>query len=234
MTMKIKELLNDERPREKMLSKGAASLSNAELIALLLRSGTPGMNVLELSRNLLQDTGGSISGLYAMSAERLCSYDGIGVGKALALLAAIELGRRFAAEDSPFDRVTLNSPELIFKLMLPLLKGLDHEECWVLFLNRANYLIAREKISSGGHDSTVIDIRYILRKVLERRASSVILVHNHPSGNPRPGTADMKETAALKKALDALGVSLLDHVIIADDRFYSFADEQVGTAKDRL
>lgn len=226
-TMKIKDLLNDERPREKMLAKGAGSLSNTELIALLLRSGTHGKNVLEVAMSLLHDVGGSLTSLSSMSVEKLCSYEGIGMGKALTLLAAVELGRRSCSEGSVFDKVSLNTPGLIYEMMLPRLKGLDHEECWVIYLNRANYLIASEKISSGGHDSTVIDIRYILRKALERQASAVILVHNHPSGSPRPGTADMRETAALKKALDTIGIALLDHVIVADDCFYSFSDERV-------
>ena len=147
--------------------------------------------------------------------------------KAVTLAAAFELGRRCASESIIDTRTAITSPKTVFRMMLPQLRGLDHEECWVLFLNRANHLIGKEKMTSGGLESTLIDTKMIIRKALEKKASSVILSHNHPSGNPMPGTADITQTRQLKKGLDTCDISLIDHVVIAEGSFYSFADEEL-------
>lgn len=224
--MKLKELGQDERPREKMLEKGAFSLSNAELLAILLRTGTGNMNVVEVARELLKMADGKLNGIMGMPVEKICEVKGIGSSKAITVAAAFELGRRCALESAIDRKVSITSPKNVYTIMAPHVRGLDHEECWGLFLNRANYLIGKEVFSTGGLDSTVIDAKTIVRKALEKKATSLILVHNHPSGNPLPGTNDIRETRNLKKALETCGISLTDHVIISDKCYYSFADEQ--------
>ena len=224
--MRMKELCADERPREKMLEKGAEALSNAELIAILLRTGTGKMNAVEVARELLKSGGNKLTGIMSMSTENLCRVSGVGSSKAVTIAAAFEIGRRAALEPIVENRKSITGPKDVFRLMLPRLRGLQHEECWILFLNRANYVTSIEMLSSGGTDSTTIDSKLITRKAIEKSASGLIIVHNHPSGNPMPGVSDIRETGKLKKALETFGISLTDHVIIAEDSYYSFADEQ--------
>lgn len=224
--MKLKDLCFDERPREKMLGKGAFSLSNAELLAILLRTGTGRKNVVEVAQELLRTAGGKLTSIMNMSPEQLCQTDGIGPSKAVTLAAAFELGKRSFQEPIVDKRVCITNPKTAFRIMIPLLRGLDHEECWGIFLNRANYVIAQEKLSSGGLDSTVIDVKSIVRKALEKKSTSMIILHNHPSGSPTPGINDIRETRNLKKALETCGITLTDHIIVAEDSFYSFADEE--------
>ena len=225
--MKIKDLSMEERPREKLLAKGTEALSNSELLAIVLRTGTGKNNVLDMSRELLHKAGNSLVQLSSMSPECLMEISGIGKDKAATISAILELGRRFTSESSNIVNISITGPEMIWDLMAPRMKGLDHEECWVIFLNRANYVISKEMMSSGGMSSTIIDVKMILRKILEKKASGIILVHNHPSGNSRPGKADISQTQNLKKALEPFDVSLIDHLVIADDQFYSFSDNSV-------
>ena len=224
--MKMKELCPDERPREKMLEKGAAALSNVELLAILLRSGSAEKNAVDLAREVLKNAGGRLGAIMCMSSDRLCSINGIGSSKAAAVTAAFELGRRASLEAIVEEKRSISKPKEVFRLMLPILRGIDHEECWGLFLNRANYITAKECLSKGGLDSTVLDIKSTVRKALEKMASGMILVHNHPSGSPMPGESDLQQTRNLKKALETCGISLIDHIIVAEDSFYSFADEE--------
>ena len=226
--MRIKDMCADEMPRERLLEKGAAALSNVELLAILLRTGRDGKNVIDMARELLQSGDGLLGGVAQMSVESLCRVSGIGPGKAVTLAAAFELGRRAASEKAD-DGCQLSSPARVFSLMLPVMKHLDHEECWALLLNKANRLICREKMSSGGMESTVIDCKAVIRKAIEKKASGVILVHNHPSGNALPSQADINQTRVLTKALKTCELSLLDHVIIGRDGYYSFADENMLT-----
>ena len=197
--MTLKEMNKDDRPRERLVAKGAAALSNAELTAILLRSGGAGVNVLDMSRELLVKAG-SLTGLSMMSLDKMMEVRGIGRDKAVIVAAAFELGRRFTAERTGNDDGPVTNPRQVFDLLIPVMKGLDHEECWVLYLNRANRVIGKERLSSGGPVSTVVDTGTILRKALERKARGIILAHNHPSGSPYPGQADIKETQALKEA----------------------------------
>ncbi len=210
-----------------MLSKGAAALSNAELLAIMLRTGTGRMNVIDVAREVLRSAGGKLNGIASMSVESLCGIEGIGRTKAVTLAAVFELGRRAAAEPIIENRTAICSSKTVFRMMLPLLRGLDHEECWVLFLNRANYLIAKEKVSSGGLDSTILDCKTIVRKALEKKATGIIIVHNHPSASALPGQADIQSTRQLDSALRTCELSLLDHVIIAENSYYSFSDEEM-------
>ncbi len=225
--MKIKELSPEDRPREKLLAKGPEALSTAELLAIVLRTGAGQKNAVDMARELLNLAGHSLLALSAMSIERLTAINGIGKDKAASIMAVMELGRKLFCESSATNGISITGPEMIYNLMAPGMRGLDHEECWVIFLNRANYILSKERLSYGGMSSTVIDIRIILRKILEKKASGIILVHNHPSGNSRPGKADICQTEHLKKALEPFDVSLIDHIVISDNQFFSFSDNSV-------
>ncbi len=230
--MKMKELCEDERPREKMMSKGAEALSNAELLAILIRTGTKERNALDIARDLMTRCGGRLSEAAALSVDELCATRGIKANKAVGIKAALELGRRFLKEKPEENTCRIMTPHNVNDLMYPSLKGLQHEECWVLFLNRSNKIIAKERISTGGMSSTVLDNRIILRKALEKRATGIILVHNHPSGDPTPRNEDARCTERLKNAAEAFEISLIDHIVISDTKFFSFADErQYSTLK---
>lgn len=224
--MRLKEMCADEMPRERMLAKGAGALSDVELLAILLRTGRNGQNVIDMARELLQSGDGSLAGIAGMSIDRLRRTNGIGPSKAVTIAAAFELGRRASLKAAMDSAGSLSSPQKVFEIMQPLVRDLDHEECWVIFLNRANRLIATEMISRGGLDSTIIDNRAIIRKALDKKASALILVHNHPSGSVLPSRADITQTQALNTALKTCDLSLLDHVIVARDAYYSFADEE--------
>lgn len=224
--MKLKELNIEERPSERLIAKGSSALGNAELLAILLRTGSGNKNVLEMSHELLA-AAGSLTELSAMSIDKMQAIGGIGKNKAATVTAAFELGRRFAAEGSRSPCRAITNASQIFSIMFPVLKGIDHEECWILYLNRANHILYKEKVSTGGLSSTTIDTNSILRKAIEKKADGIILVHNHPSGNPQPGKADVVETERLKKAAETFSISMLDHVIISDSGYYSFADQMI-------
>ena len=223
--MKIKDLCADERPREKMLGKGASALSNAELLAILLRTGTEGRNALEVAQILLSAAGGSLTTASRMSVSELCRIDGIGTGKAVTIGAALELGKRLCSEVPDVRKNIIHSPADVYRELSSVMRGLQHEECWILYLSRNNRVISREQLSVGGQSETIVEVKSVVRRALDLRASSLILVHNHPSGDPHPGNADIKLTLNLRKALDTFDISLLDHVIVSDGRYYSFADE---------
>lgn len=223
--MRIKDLCVDERPREKMLAKGPASLSNAELLAILLRTGTERKNVLEVAQILLNAAGGSLTAASAMSVNELCRIDGIGTWKAVTLGAALELGKRMCSEVPDNSRNIIRGPSDVYRELSSVMRGLQHEECWLLYLSRNSRVISREQLSVGGQSETIVEVKAVVRRALDLRASSLIISHNHPSGDPHPGNADIRLTSNLKKALETFDISLLDHVIIADGRFYSFADD---------
>ena len=225
--MRLKDLCADEKPREKMLTKGAESLSNTELLAILLRIGRDGKNVIDLAREVLQSGDGTLAGVAQMSIDRLKSINGIGPSKAVSIAAAFELGRRAALGAIQDSSCAISSPQKVYEIMLPITRDLDHEECWVIFLDKSNRMISKEMISKGGLDSTIIDNRIIIRKALDKKATAIILVHNHPSGSALPSRADITQTQALNKALKTCDLSLLDHVIIARNSYYSFADEKL-------
>ena len=225
--MKIKELCVEERPREKMLAKGAGSMSNAELLAILIGSGTRKENVLEVANRLLTAGEGKLSKVAAMGSGTIRAFEGIGAGRYATIAAAFELGKRCCLEDPGIERFPLSDPRKAYRLMLPVLRGLDHEEFWIIFLNRSNYVLHKEMISMGGSSSTVVDPKIVVSKALDRKASGIIMVHNHPSGNPRPGRQDIVQTGIMKKAAGTFDISLIDHIILCDDRFFSFADDKV-------
>lgn len=221
------EMCEAERPREKLLSKGASALGNGELLAVILRGGTHGESALDLAQRLLSMADGRLSALAGMSVEKMSRLSGIGPCKAAEVTAAIELGRRFFMEAPAAVHRPLVTGRMVYDLMIPLLKGLDHEECWAVLLNDHNYETGKLKVTSGGGSSTVLDVRQISRMVLERGASGIFLVHNHPTGNPTPSKADIMQTDALHKALSSVGISLVDHVVVSDGSFFSFAEDRM-------
>lgn len=223
----MKDIVADERPREKLLDRGPESLSTSELLAVLLRNGKQGTNVLDLAQNIMMEAEGKLGNLFDMPIRKLCGIPGVGKCKAAVMTAALELGRRFISEQNSGAGRPIVTPRMVNEIMLPLLKSLRHEECWILCLSNANTLIGKYRMTSGGQDSTVIDIRQVARLALEKRATAVIVVHNHPSGNPEPSQGDMRQTESLHKALETMNIELLDHVIIADGCFYSFDEGKV-------
>ena len=230
--MKIKELCADERPREKMFSKGAGAMSNAELLAILIGSGTKNQNVLEVANRLLATVEGDLSRIAAMDPSEVMAMDGIGRVRYTSIAAALELGKRCCLEARGIEKVPVCSPRTAYRLMIPVMKGLKHEEFWLILLNRANYVLRKEMVSRGGLSSTVVDSKLIVKRALDTHATGVILVHNHPSGNPRPGREDLVQTKGIKKALGTFDISLVDHIIVCDDSLFSFADEEVYSAED--
>lgn len=224
MTNSIKNWQAEERPREKLLLSGAESLTNVELLAILLREGHKDKTAIDLARELLESANNSLSHLTQFSLDNYQKFRGLGKVKGATLMAAFELGRRVSSE-LPTAQPQIKTSETVYKIMAPSLKNLLHEECWVLYLNKANKLISKEKVSQGGLSSTVMDIKLIVKKAVDKLASSIILIHNHPSGNPVPGEQDKKQTRALKEAASYFDISLLDHVIIAGNKYFSFSDE---------
>ena len=225
--MKIKELTEGERPRERMMEYGAESLGTGELLAILLRSGTRGESAVDLAQRMLAMAEGSLVQLSRIPVDRLRAQRGLGGTKVLPVIAALELGRRFMAEESRQEKIPVIAPAQVYIMMKPELKGLETEECWVIYLNAAKYVISKECVSSGGLNATIMDCKMIVASALDRKAQALVLVHNHPSGNPRPGSEDIRQTAALRAALKPFSIELLDHVVFSDDSYYSFADETV-------
>lgn len=220
----IVDWAKEERPREKFLARGAESLSDAELLAILIRAGNRDENAIDLARKILRGAGNSLKNLSRFSFEDFRKFKGIGVGKALSIMASFELARRGQIENAaPLNQIYSSS--VAAENVIPMLKDLQHEECWVLYLNKSNRLLGRERVFVGGFDSTVVDIRIILRNALARNACHIILAHNHPSGNRYAGEADKIQTAKLKKAAQMCEIELLDHLIVAGENYFSFADE---------
>lgn len=222
--MKIKEFRAEERPREKLIGKGREALTTAELLAILIRTGTEEKNAWDIARELLAECDGRLDNLMGMSIWRLRKIPGIGPAKAVTIAAAMELGRR-AAEERVDSGAVINDPKLVYEMMLPRLKGLDHEQCWVLLLDKSLRCIFKEMITTGGGSSTVFDTRQILRIALDRQANAIVLVHNHPCGDCTPSKADIEETRKIQMAVKPFNIMLLDHVIVSSDGFFSFSEE---------
>ena len=215
-----------ERPREKLMARGAQALADGELLAIRLRTGRRGESALDLARRLLSLTDGRLTGLFDCDPGYLAGLDGVGSPKAAALLAAFELGRRFMLEQTdPGEPV--RSARTVYELMLPRLKGLQHEECWEILTDRKTRIIRILRVTVGGHRVTVIDIPALVRNAMTWGATGVILVHNHPNGDPRPSDADIRETGALRDACVSCSIYLLDHIIVSDEHFYSFNEEKL-------
>ena len=215
-----------DRPREKLMNKGRAILSDAELIAILIGSGNKELSAVELAKVLLHKTENNLNELGKLSVKELTKVKGIGEAKAISIVAALELGRRRKEEESA-KKIKITSSAEVYKYFKPMLLDLKHEEFWILLLNRSNIVIKAEKVSHGGVSGTVADAKIIFNKALEQLASSVILCHNHPSGNTKPSDADINLTRRLKEAGNFLEIPVLDHLIFTENAFFSFADEGI-------
>lgn len=220
----ISSWAKEDRPREKLLLKGKEALSDAELIGILLGSGSAGMNAVDLAKNILHQVHYDLHALARMDVNDLKKFKGIGEAKAITIISALELGRRRkAAEFVKKPKITCSRDAYAF--LAPHLLDKSTEEFWILILNRANMVMAARKISQGGFSGTVADPKVIFKTALDERGSSIILSHNHPSGNLQPSKNDMELTQKLKKAGDALEMPVLDHIIFSDAHYFSFADE---------
>lgn len=222
--LSIKNWATDDRPREKLQAKGLQSLSDAELLAIIIGSGTRETSAVELARHILTQAGNNLGMLGKKSVSDLTRIKGIGQAKAISIVAALELGRRRKNSESN-GQFQVSSSKDVFDNIQPVLSDLAHEEFWVLYLNRSNKVIERYKLSQGGISGTVTDIRLILKRGLELLATSLVICHNHPSGNLQPSDQDKQITEKLKSAASQMDIKLIDHIIIADNSYYSFCDE---------
>ncbi len=220
----IKGWAQEDRPREKLLLHGRRSLTDAELIAILIGSGRPNMSAVDLSREILSTHQHDLDRLGRLTVKDLSSFKGIGSAKAIAIIAALELGRRRKEAAAPVRYQIGNSSD-VYRFLLPVFSDLEHEEFWILFLNRGNKVTGKERISKGGQAGTIADPKIIFNKAIENHAASLILAHNHPSGNLRPSSADIALTGKLVSGGQLLDIGVLDHLIITDKGYYSFADE---------
>ena len=220
----ITQWAEEDRPREKLMNLGAETLSNAELLAILIGSGSPRESAVELMKRVLSDCKNNLNTLGKLSITDLTSYNGIGEAKAITILAACELGKRRQVADI-LKRPTLNSANAIYNYMRPKMQDKDVEEAWILLMNQKLDLIEAKCISHGGITGTAIDVRIILKEALLKNATAIALCHNHPSGNPSPSREDDNITNSLKKAADTMHIYFVDHVIVAQQHFYSYREE---------
>lgn len=220
----IKTWAEEDRPREKLMEKGRHMLTEAELIAILIGTGTKSESALELSRRILTSVGNSLHDLGKLNVSELVRFKGIGEAKAISVVAALELGRR-RKEAEAVRREKITSSQSVYDFMKSVFMDLPHEEFWLLLLNRANAVIKKEQISRGGVSGTVVDTRIIFKTAVEHYACSIIICHNHPSGNLKPSDADVRITKNIKDAGKIMEIPLIDHLIFTENGYYSFADE---------
>lgn len=220
----IKSWAEDDRPREKLLNKGRAVLTNAELIAILIGSGSKNESAVDLSKRILASVHNDLNQLGRLSINDLMKFKGIGEAKAISIIAAMELGRR-RKESKSTEIQKITSSRDSYEALYPVLADLDHEEFYVILLNRGNRLIDIVRISQGGVSGTVADTKMIFKLAIEKLASSMVLAHNHPSGNNQPSQADITLTKNLQQAAKYMDISIIDHLIIAGQSYFSFADE---------
>jgi DNA repair protein RadC len=221
----IREWSEDDRPREKMLRKGTSSLSDAELLAILIGSGNRDESAVELARRIMRECDDNINELARLTIADLCKkFKGIGEAKAITIRAALELGKRRKTSDFLERKQILSSRDL-FEVFEPLLIDLVHEEFWIVFMNGANKVLSTHKLTQGGIQQTIVDVPLLLKMSLERLAQSIAVAHNHPSGQNKPSSEDENITRRIKQGCDAIGIRLLDHIIVARGKYYSFADE---------
>ncbi len=221
----LKQFSNDEQPREKMLFYGASALSNVELLAIILRSGDGAENALDLSRRILSDCANDLNKLALLQVNEIISrYKGVGVAKATAIVSAMELSRRRIGS-SHFQSEQIRNSKDAYMALLSSLCDLEHEEFWALLLSKSNRVIAKLKLASGGLDSTLVDVRILLKKCIEYKAIGLIVAHNHPSGNLSPSSQDRVLTRKIKSGCEIVDIVLQDHLIIGGDGYFSFLDE---------
>jgi DNA repair protein RadC len=223
MSLKITDWAVEDRPREKLIIKGTSSLSDAELLGILISSGTKDKSAVDLGRELLGMVDNNLNALGKLDISELKKLHGIGPARAVIIAAALELGRRRKLTDVPVVQQIKCSKD-VADIFQPVLSDLRHEEFWILFLNRSNKVISRMKLSQGGVSGTVTDVRMVMKKAIESLASGIIVCHNHPSGNLNPSESDSKITQKIKEAGTLMDIQLLDHLIISEKDYYSFAD----------
>ncbi len=222
----IKNWAEDDKPREKLMLKGKAALSDAELVAILIGSGSRNDSAVSLSKRILVSVDNNLNALGKLSLKQLMEFKGIGEVKAITIAAALELGRRRRAEET-LELKKITSSKAVFEIMQPIIGELPHEEFWVLYLNNSNKVIYKSQLSKGGITGTVVDVRLIFKTALENNATSIILTHNHPSGKLQASDADIAITKKLKLAGEQLDIKVLDHIIITENGYYSFQDEGI-------
>ena len=224
--LSIKHWAEDDKPREKLMLKGKQALSDAELVAILIGSGSRNESAVSLSKRILASVDNNLNALGKLSLKQLMDFKGIGEAKAVSILAALELGRRRRAEET-VELQKITSSKAVFEIMQPIIGELPHEEFWVLYLNNSNKVIYKSQLSKGGITGTVVDVRLIFKTALEQGAISVILTHNHPSGKLQASDADRDITKKLKVAGEQLDIKVLDHIIITEIGYFSFQDEGI-------
>ncbi|MCL4146198.1 UNVERIFIED_CONTAM: hypothetical protein GTU68_012204 [Idotea baltica] len=222
----IKSWKEDDRPREKLLLKGKASLSDAELVAILIASGNKGESAVDLSKRILTFTNNNLNELGKLTVNDLTQFKGIGEAKAITIITALELGRRRRLEEA-LVKPKISSSKAVFEIMQPIIGELMHEEFWLLYLNNSNKIIYKNKLSSGGITGTLVDVRMLFKKALELSSVAIILSHNHPSGNLKPSKADIDLTKKIQEAGKTLDIKVLDHLIITEKDYFSFADSDL-------
>jgi DNA repair protein RadC len=222
----IKSWALDDRPREKLIAKGKSTLSDTELIAILIGSGNRNESAVALSKRILKSVDGNINKLAKLSLENLTSFKGIGEAKAIAIITALELGKRRQLEVA-LEKPKITSSKDAFCIMQPIIGDLEHEEFWVLFLNNSNKVLAKTQISKGGLTATIVDVRLLFKKALELTSVGLIVCHNHPSGKLIPSNADKQITQKIKEAGETLDIKLLDHLIVTEKDYFSFADQGI-------
>ena len=222
----INQWAEDDRPREKFLLKGKSSLSDSELLAILIGSGSRNESAVQLCQRILFASDNNLSTLGKMSIAQLIQFKGIGEAKAISIAAALELGRRRRIEEA-VELKKITSSKAVFDIMQPIIGELPHEEFWVLYLNNSNKVIYKAQLSKGGITGTVVDIRIIFKMAFEQNATAIILTHNHPSGKLMASDADLKITKRIKEAGQTLAIQVLDHIIITENGYLSFQDEAI-------
>jgi DNA repair protein RadC len=222
----IKYWAEDDKPREKLMLKGKSALSDAELIAILIGSGSRNESAVELSKRILASVDNQLGALGKLSLQQLMQFKGIGEAKAISIAAAMELGRRRRDENGP-ELKQITSSRAVFDIMQPVIGELPHEEFWIIYLNNSNKVIYKSQLSKGGITGTLVDVRLVFKTALEHNAVSIILVHNHPSGVLKASEADKQITRQLKAAGHSLDIKVLDHVIITEKSYLSFTDEGI-------
>ena len=222
----INQWKDDDRPREKMLSKGRESLSDAELVAILIGSGNRQESAVDLSKRILASVNNNLNELATLSVSDLMKFKGVGEAKAISIITAITLGRRTQLENAMIKPI-INSSKSVFNIMQPIIGNLNHEEFWILFLNNSNKVIHKKQLSKGGITGTLVDVRMLFKKAVELLAVGIIVCHNHPSGKLKPSESDKNLTQKIKDAGVVLDIKLLDHIIITEKDYFSFADEGI-------
>lgn len=220
----INEWAEEDRPREKMMKKGIDVLSDVELLAILISSGNSDESAVELMRRILSACDNNLNELGKWNYHHFSAYKGIGTAKAATVMAALELGKRRKLQDIK-ERTQITCSKDVYRIFHPIMCDLPQEEFWILLLNQSNKIIDKIKISTGGIDATYADVRSILREAILQRATGIILVHNHPSGNPTPSAGDKRLTLTVREAAQTMNIRVSDHIIVCDGKYYSFADK---------